>query len=296
MKYLSILLIVLVLQASDVIIKDEECTINWTKYTLTCVGISEKSQSKYAAYTSAKIIAQRNLLQFLKGVKITSTTTIENGMLKSDIIKATVKGVVKGARVVKSVYHNDGSASVYVKVYLIKDILAKLFEYRSYYAYNFFTPFLLNASVYSYKDIKTLKKILNDLKIREDKIGVNLITEIINKIKKNKYTGIIVDATGVKNFDMALMPKIRDKNGKEIYPSNLITQDVLTSKNGAVTYEIGLEDAKKNKKVYSNPIIIKAKGIYGKKTSDLVIESKELIIQNKELLKQAKIIILVDVQ
>jgi len=71
---------------------------------------------------------------------------------------------------------------------------------------------------------------------------------------------------------------------------------MILSKHGVVTNETGLEDAKKNKRVYSNPIVLKAKSIYGKKNSDLVLDENSIKTLNnvdKILLKEAKILILV---
>ena len=53
---------------------------------------------------------------------------------------------------------------------------------------------------------------------------------------------------------------------------------------------------KKNRRVYDNPILLNAIKIYGKRTSDLVLDKKssKLINKiNKSLFKNAKVIILV---
>ena len=277
--------------SKDVIKKDEICSINWTKYKIQCIGLSAKGQNTFSSYISAKVVAQRNLLEKIKGINIDSITTISDSMEKNNIIKSSVSGTIKGAKLIERKYFKkEKYAKVTIELDLVDDLLISMLKdihvSRNETIYNdFLNPFYLNAASYQYSDIFVLEKLVGDFKKTNNEIAIDFISKIISKIKNNKYTGVIIDANTIDNFDMALIPKIRTSLGKELYPSDYITDDILLSEHGVVSYEIGLEDAKLNKRIYSNPIILKAKNIYGKKKSDLVLD--------KNLLKNAKILILV---
>lgn len=295
------------LEARDVIQNGDSCQINWTKQYMICAGISEEGQSEYAATISAKVIAQRNMLEFVKGVKIDSQTTIKDGMLKSDIIRASVKGVVRGARIVSKQYDKKlRRATVKIKVSLYKDILKSILTQRVSRCVpkkekgiieKFMSAFYLYAdNYYDWSEKKTLKKLLEDFQEKNDNKAIAYIKNIIKKLNSKNYTGILVDASDVNEFNLALIPKIRKPNGQEIYPKNFLNKDALIRKGGPIVYEIGLKDAINNKRVFNKPIVLHAIGIYGKRLSDLVLDKKSIKMLNKinkNLFKNAKVVILV---
>ena len=292
MKYLNILFLVIFLHAADVIIKDEECTINWTRYTLTCIGTSEKSQSKYAAYTSAKIIAQRNLLQYLKGVKITSTTTIENGMLKSDIIKATVKGVVKGARVVKIQEFGD-----YVKATVMAPLNGSILNVVYPYDDMQNIKALLNKKYnifVSEKIVSNNDEIIKSILLRLDKIEKKLFFADDNK--NTKITGVIIDARNT-NFIPTLSPKIyKIITNTPLYPDGVVDKETIANSFVAL-YVNSLDDAIKHPKVGDKPLVIKALRTYGKWRDKLILSTsatkkfKKLL--TTDVLKNARVVIVI---
>jgi len=80
-------------------------------------GYSEDGQSRYKAFTAAKLIAQKNLLEIIKGVDITSLTKVQNGVLETDKIGKIISGTLKNAEVVKREYFKDSrSALVVIKI------------------------------------------------------------------------------------------------------------------------------------------------------------------------------------
>ena len=111
MKYLIILLVFINLFAKDVIEKGYYYTLNWTKYTLTCKDESAENQSEFAAKRVAKFTAIRNMLERIKGVNITSKTTIKN-LMQNDIVLSTVQGTIRGAKVIKMDYNPQTKKAV----------------------------------------------------------------------------------------------------------------------------------------------------------------------------------------
>lgn len=72
--------------------------------------------AKVLARRAAVTDAQRNLLESVKGVAVDSDTTVENFMLKSDIIHTKVNGIITGARVISEEVQSDGVYKVTMAV------------------------------------------------------------------------------------------------------------------------------------------------------------------------------------
>src|SRR5512147_2875931 len=95
--------------------------IDWTTGVITSVGIgappaqpANAAQARAMAERAAQVVAYRNLLEAVKGVRIDATTTVENFMVTSDVIRTQVSGFVQGAMVMDKKYMSDGSVEVTV--------------------------------------------------------------------------------------------------------------------------------------------------------------------------------------
>ena len=108
------------------------------------------------------------------------------------------------------------------------------------------------------------------------------------------FTGILIDIRDVNNFKKALMVKLVNEKGKEFYPSGKVSKSTLTKRNTSVGYIFGLNDARKNKRVFSTPLEIKAQSTYKNKLSNIVISDSQINMINsldEAVLKSAKIIL-----
>jgi len=96
--------------------------VDWSRQTIRSTGIAgvnpndPPGANRANAITAAKRVAQRNLLETVKGVALTSETTVRNAMIESDIIKTRVEGFVKGSIVVDTRYMSDQSIEVEIEV------------------------------------------------------------------------------------------------------------------------------------------------------------------------------------
>src|SRR5512136_906634 len=95
--------------------------INWTSGEVYATGIGapppnavNAAQARAMAERAAQVVAYRNLLEIVKGVRVDSETVVENFMTKSDIIRTKVDGIIKGAMPIKKQYLSDGSVEVMV--------------------------------------------------------------------------------------------------------------------------------------------------------------------------------------
>ncbi len=88
--------------------------IDWEKMQVRATGVGiagpnaqNAAHAKMLAKGAAKVVAQRNLLEVIKGVRIDSQTTVNNAMIQDDTIVTRVKGMIKGA----GIDHYDFDAS-----------------------------------------------------------------------------------------------------------------------------------------------------------------------------------------
>ncbi len=95
--------------------------VDWTTGVITAVGIgappanpANPAQARAMAERAAQVVAYRNLLEAVKGVRIDATTTVENFMVTSDVVRTQVSGFVQGATVMDKKYMSDGSVEVTV--------------------------------------------------------------------------------------------------------------------------------------------------------------------------------------
>jgi hypothetical protein len=95
--------------------------INWTAGEIFATGIGappaqpgNAAQARAMTERAAYIVALRNLLEAVKGVRVDSESVVENYVVKSDVIRTRVEGIVKGARIVNTKYMSDGSVEVQV--------------------------------------------------------------------------------------------------------------------------------------------------------------------------------------
>lgn len=306
MKKLLILGLVLssLLSARDVVDESGMCSINWTQGHITCEGESEVGQSKYAATLVSKVIAQRNLLEVIKGVRIDSITTVKDGLLSSYIIQSRVQGVIKGAQIVFNKYNKqEGYATAKARIYMGKDLLAALLSDPTQFSWNekieqFFANFSLissaQASTYNLADKDTLNKILEDFKAQGDTDSINFIETALSSLNDKSYSGILIDVSNLDNFQKAMIVRLVDENGKEVYPAKRISKRSLTKHNTSVGYIFGFEDARANKRVFNVPLELKVTKVYKNKKSNIVLNTQQIAqinALNEDIFQKAKIIL-----
>jgi len=84
---------------------------------------------KIQAKRAAEVDAYRKLAERLMGVQITSTTTVKDFILKSDVIKARTAQLVKGAKPVSVKYLDDKSCEVEMQI-KVADIFQVIKVYK----------------------------------------------------------------------------------------------------------------------------------------------------------------------
>lgn len=97
--------------------------IDWTNKTVTATGsgapdlkAANVAVARLGAERAAKMDALRNILETVKGVRVSSTQTAGAAMDSSPDVKAKVEGVAKNYKVVDTKYYSDGGVDVIVQM------------------------------------------------------------------------------------------------------------------------------------------------------------------------------------
>jgi len=210
-------------QVDYIQINGENGSINWTTQLVTATGkvvidtvsYPNKEQANMMAERGATAIAQRNLLEIVKGIRVVSTTkgkknnnSVEYLITENDKINTSVAGVLKNAKKVGKTKYENGYASVTMESPLYQgnnSIASAVFRKKSSQATK---PPIRREDIYFYVVAKNHKQVLFP-KIYDNKgnLAVNFMdyynkflnfptTKAINdadleKLKNTKYTIII---------------------------------------------------------------------------------------------------------
>jgi len=243
--------------------------VDWTTGMITAVGIgappaqpANAAQARAMAERAAQVVALRNLLEAVKGVRVDSTTTVENFMVSSDIIKTEVSGFIQGAMPIDKKYMSDGSVEVTVGMRITGALADALLPKGSGMPP---TPAAIPGGT--------------------------------PESQGQLYTGLIIDARGL-GVRPAMAPKILNEDGKEVYGSAWINRDYAV-REGMVGYLKDPAAAQINPRVTDKPLIVKAIKVAGDARVDTVISNADAAAlqsasQNLSMLEKCRVIILVD--
>ena len=244
---------------------------DWTTGMVTAkgIGIPPKNpasalQAKEMARTAAWAVALRNLLEAVKGVRIDSTTTVNNFVTTNDEVRTRVEGMIKGAKLVKEQEMPDGSFETTVEMKLTGD----------------FSGVVLPKSSPRPDPLPQYKKPVVD-------------GHTISK----SYSGLVVDARGT-GAQTALAPRILNEQGDEAYSVAYVEQRSVAEQ-GIAIYVSDLPSAQANPRVTSTPLLVKALRASGNNHTDLVVSDADVqtihgVPDHFKFLKQAKVLVILD--
>jgi hypothetical protein len=162
-------------------------SVNWTAGWVTATGVGVPppgagAAGRALAQRAAFVVAVRNLLEVVKGVRIDAATVVENYIVQNEVIKSQVTGFVNGAQIEKTVESPDGSVEVVVK--------APLWGVNSLY-----------------------DSFLDPMGIRDQHLPPEPAVQ--------GYTGLVIDARGL-GVKPACFPTVLDEKGEVIYGPALV--------------------------------------------------------------------------
>ncbi len=247
-----------------------EGTINWSKGVIQGKGIGAPPEKYYGkpnarpmAIRAAKIVALRNILETVNGIRIDSNTVVKDFAVESDTIRSQVEGMVRGARQVDVEYMSDGTVEV-----------------------------MMEISMYGSLSSVLLPEQIMDVPMETPgaEPGEAASTSTV-------LTGLVVDARGL-GVRPAMAPKILDETGQEVYGSAFVSREFAVQQ-GMSGYAKELESARKNQRVTANPLVVKGLRVEGPGQCDIVISNTDAVrLRNSSadlsFLEKCRVMIVVD--
>lgn len=241
--------------------------VDWTTGVITAVGIgappsqpANAAQARAMAERAAQVVAYRNLLEAVKGVRVDSTTLVENFIVTSDVIRTQVNGIIQGATIMDKKYMSDGSVEVTVGMKLTGALAEALLPKTP--------PAAAQAPVTS------------------------------STAPGQLYTGLLIDARGL-GVRPAMAPKVLNEDGKEVYGSAYINRDWAVREGMAGYLKGDPAAAQANPRIADKPLVVKALKVSGEGRVDTVISNTDAAAlqsasENLSMLEKCRVIILVD--
>ena len=247
--------------------------INWHNQSVKATGFGAPNPNlpiaaqRSGAMRAARLDALRNLLEVVKGMYITSETTVQNAMAGNDLIHAQVQGIVRGFRVTDVRYMNTGDLEVDVEIPL-----------SAFYD-------LLNPA----EPHQGLPPGSNEVPGQDHYQTI--------PTSNNVYSGLIVDARGL-GAQAALAPRILDEMDSEIYGHKAVSREYAI-RYGVVGYDTDLSRASTSPRVGRNPLVIRALATAGVHHADLKISRGDAdrvreLSRNLNFLDQCKVMFVID--
>lgn len=304
-KYLLLPLFVLI--AGGVMVADAQpqADINWANGYIIATGQGVGRQGEHIgkarikATIAAKVAAQRNLLEIIKGVHITSQTTVQDAMLVEDLIRTRIDGMLKGAYMVGEPFVEmvEGAPVVSVTMKVCLNGMPKECANR---------PSLTSILDLDARPLPSCvpKVMITDSQTLE--LAPVPVQEVLTQDgwKPPSYdsskpvTGLVVHLNG-RYFERELLPVVITQGQPDqvtVYCVKMVKPSVVRTY-GAVRYADSIDSIRSNQALGTNPMIVTAEAIT--KDNMVVLRSgdarliKETMAHGNNYLSDAKFVILV---
>jgi hypothetical protein len=247
---------------------DRAC-IDWNRQVAIAVGMgvpasfaTTAGQKNVTALRAARLDAARNLLELIRGVNITSDSSLQQAMVTSDQVRTSIEGALNGIREVGNPkYFSDGSIQVRLEASLRQVIPPEVY---------------LGPQEVSAPSAPSAPS---------------------NVSGGSVYTGLIVDGRGT-GVTPAMSPKVYDPEGKEVYGSAFVSREFAIAQ-GIVGYVKSVDQARASDRVKGNPALVKAVSAKGPSKADLVLskedaETLRTLSQQQTFMREARVMIVLD--
>ena len=256
------------IRAQNAVESFENGKIDWTTGVALAIGIGapppkpvNMAQARAMAKRAAVIVARRNLLEIIKGVRIDSLTLVKDFVVQSDIIRNQVDGYLERSQVVDIAYMSDGSVEASVAMNLRGG----------------FSNLMLPKSIQSIPAIRQ--------------------PQVSPGTQGEAYTGLVVDTRGFQ-VKPAMSPKVVDEDGNEVYGSSYVSRDYAINQ-GMAGYAKDLTSAQTNDRVTNNPFTVKGIKTADTGDSDIVISNADAArikgsADNLTFLQKCRVMVVLD--
>lgn len=260
--------------------------VDWTTGVITATGLGappenavNRAQARAMAERAAFVVATRNLLEVVKGIRVDSATLVENMILTSDAIKTEVSGFIQGAQVMRKQVNPDGSVEVMVGMKLTGDLLNTLMPKQTGGGQPVVPPAPASPAQAPSASVPSTP------------------SPSAPASAGAAYTGLIIDARGT-GVRPAMVPKIRNEEGREVYGSAFVNRQYAVEQ-GMVGYLKDVGAAQANPRVTDRPLLVKALKTDGPNRTDLVISNSDAQVlhgmkEHLSFLEKTRVMVVLD--
>ena len=270
--------------SNDAVQQVDNGAMNYSNGFVVATGIGAISplaqnpgMARATAVRAAKVDAMRNLLEAVMAVTVSSETTVRGAAIENDVVKTSVEGMVKGARMRD--IDGDGRGSNSDIRYLSDTSIEIEMEVHM----SGISEVILPAAGFAPAPAPTA--------------GGAPAPAAPAAPRPGTVTGLIVDARGL-GLRPAMSPKVLDQNGGVVYGPGNFTREFAV-KFGVAGYSKNLEQAQQDPRVVGNPMVVKGVGVQGANKADLVLAAGDVsrvkgADSSGKFLSNCKVMILID--
>ena len=214
--------------------------VDWERGVVRATGVGAGKASfrktkpgiyRQQAKRAATMDAQRNLAEFVRGVRVTSDSTIKDLELENDNVRTRVDTIISGMTEISAEYsEKEGTYEVVLEMPLFGSGAS-----------------LSDAAFLPFKDTPK-----TDFPPPVDTTVATQPT-VINQ----NYTGLIIDCRGLGTINCVMSPVIKNANGTKIYGHENLDYDKIIV-NGMAAYAGDAYDQISKQRAGNNPLVIKA--------------------------------------
>jgi hypothetical protein len=206
-------------------------------------GNTNKAQARLMAERAAVVVAQRNLLEIIKGVRIDSDTKVENFMTQYDVIYSHVDGIVKGARQLGPAKYDSLAGTVEVE---------------------------LEVPLYGAGGLEgAIAPALGTPGAVDGNVNAAGVSPRVKEFFK-QYAGLVLDG-GNAGLNGSLFPKIYDDQGNLLLDTKDYAKYTGEAGSYAVQFVGALDQILASPAFATQPLVLKVKSVRGKLGSDIVL-------------------------
>jgi len=268
--------------------------INWVEGYIIAVGegtatpSGNKLTDQLRALRAATLMAQRSLLETVKGVRIDSQTKVENKMVQDDVINTRIEGTIQGAEIVKQNVRWEGA--IPIATVELRICLSGLGGCKS-------DKSIINVLDLDQKSEQTNapSQRLNDVSITQETM-IPKVQDIFYDSSK-PVTGVIFNLRGLF-FERVILPiviTIGDGNKSiTVYSVKSVEPQVIRTF-GVVRYADTTGQARQNPHLGDNAIVVPVDGVTKENMIIIGLNAariiRETISHGNDYLRNAKVCI-----
>jgi hypothetical protein len=235
----------------------------------------DETRSKMMSQRAAKLMALRDIAEFIQGVHVSSETTVEDAMMVGDVVQGRVQSVIKQAHQIGATrYDSNGMATVRMRVKFEGNLADALLPQSGF-------------GTFSQLGFGSLPQ-----------PGIPDADHPQAPESTANVTGLVLDARGL-NLVSAMVPRILAEDGQVIYGPGQVNRESAVQNGGLVAYEKTLQAAYQNDRVGNAPLTVKAVSGQGTYRANAVISEQDVhkiqkAVEGRTFLNQCRVVFVID--